>query len=60
MSMIQKLVQLVSPLPSKKRGWLEDSASPPSTPITTPTSPKPLSNGFDGRDVKKQYSQLML
>ena len=49
--MIQKLVQLVSPLPSRKRGRLEDAASPRSTPIATPTTAKPLPNGFEERDV---------
>ena len=49
--MIRKLVQLVSSLPSRKRGRLEDAASPPSTPIATPTTPKPLPNGFEERDV---------
>ena len=49
--MIQKLVQLVSPLPSTKRGRLEDAASPPSTLIATRTTAEPLPNGFEERDV---------
>ena len=32
-------------------GRLEDAASPPSTPIATATTAKPLPNGFDERDV---------
>ena len=42
---------MVSPLPLRKRGRLEDAALPPSTPITTPRTPKPLPNDFEERDV---------
>ena len=49
--MIRKVVELVSPLPSRKRGRLEDACSPPSTPITTPTTPKPIPNGLQEKDV---------